>query len=230
MEPPRKRRRRQDEIPIWAQRAPRTKGEPPTIPPYALKFRTSNEWPAHGGIPDTLPHRSVSVDRSREPSVPSTAIPPATAQTLLQHMDPTAIQVQLVNSRKEDNDSFTPPIPPVPEVPETAHVSTHFSLNEEPSITGFIPYEETTKVVCDFLYEHVVARTGIDVTGIGETSHSGAVLEIEAKLGRIIDRDRRERLRLPVVTECVLSRDRREYPYRLTFESSMTVVSSFFPF
>lgn len=55
---------------------------------------------------------------------------------------------------------------------------------------------------------------------------SGAILEVEAKLGQLVDKNRGERLRLPVLTECVVSRD--DPSMRLAFESSMTLVCLIF--
>ncbi|KAI5298068.1 mRNA-capping enzyme subunit beta [Ascosphaera atra] len=95
-------------------------------------------------------------------------------------------------------------------------------FSEEPSITGFIPHEEITKVICDFLYQHVVDRKDIGVSGPGGNSGGqGAVLEVEAKLGRLIDRTRGDRLRLPVLTETVV--DKETSGLRLGFKSSMTL-------
>ena len=93
----------------------------------------------------------------------------------------------------------------------------------EPSITGKMPHEEVTKLVCDFLFEQVVVRKDIGAGPAGGTAiGQGAILEIEAKLGQIIDRNRGERLRLPVLTECVISKD--DSSIRTAFESSMTLV------
>jgi hypothetical protein len=93
----------------------------------------------------------------------------------------------------------------------------------EPSITGLIPYEEITKSLCDFLFQHVVMRKDVAVGGAGSAAAGqGTIIEVEAKLGHIIDQDRRERLRLPVLTESIIS---RESHIRTAFESNMTVVS-----
>ncbi|KAJ5480730.1 hypothetical protein N7539_006624 [Penicillium diatomitis] len=91
----------------------------------------------------------------------------------------------------------------------------------EPSITGFIPYEELTKQLCDFLFQHVVMRTDVAVDATGSAAAgAGTIVEIEAKLGHVVDQDRRERLVLPVLTESVINRDSR---VRTAFESNMTV-------
>lgn len=86
--------------------------------------------------------------------------------------------------------------------------------NWEESITGIKPIESITKVVADFLYLHVVTRSDI-----GELSEKGVQIEIEAKLGELIDKDTNKRYLLPVRSECVLA----ENP-RIGFKSTMTEV------
>lgn len=95
----------------------------------------------------------------------------------------------------------------------------------EPSITGLIPHEEITKIICDFLFQQVVLRKDIGAGPAGgAVEGQGAILEIEAKLGQIVDKHRGERLRLPVLSECVISKD--DPAIRTAFESSMSLVSS----
>jgi hypothetical protein len=81
----------------------------------------------------------------------------------------------------------------------------------EPSITNKIPYEELTKLVADFLFTEVVLRD--DVAEV-----PGATLEIEAKVGVLIDKHTDQRVRLPVLTESVLADD-----VKAKFTSSMTL-------
>jgi hypothetical protein len=98
----------------------------------------------------------------------------------------------------------------------------------EPSITGLIPHEELTKLICDFLFEQVVMRKDIGAAAAGAAAAAagaGAILEVEAKLGQLVDKNRGGRLRLPVLTECVLSRD--DPSIRIGFESSMSLVNTF---
>lgn len=84
----------------------------------------------------------------------------------------------------------------------------------EPSITGVKPADALAKVVADFLYLNVVRRDDL-----GELASRGVEIEIEAKLGHILDRQTNERLLLPVQTECVLADNAH-----LMFKSSMTEV------
>lgn len=95
----------------------------------------------------------------------------------------------------------------------------------EPSITGFIPHEEITKLVCDFLFQHVVLRNDATAAPSGTAAAGqGAIIEVEAKLGHIIDMDRNERLSLPILTESVINKENPRF--RTVFESSMTLVST----
>ena len=94
----------------------------------------------------------------------------------------------------------------------------------EPSIMNVIPADEVVKAVSDFLFMNVVLQNHqIGVAAAGGAAGRGAVLEIEAKIGRIIDKNTTDRLRLPVLTETVFNRN--DIEKRTTFESSMSEVS-----
>ena len=71
-----------------------------------------------------------------------------------------------------------------------------------------------TKLVADFLFLHVVNRNDM-----GELASRGVEVEIEAKLGQLIDKDSRQRYQLPVRSECILMDNNR-----VSFVSSMTQV------
>ncbi|KAI4134389.1 MAG: hypothetical protein LQ347_001566 [Umbilicaria vellea] len=91
----------------------------------------------------------------------------------------------------------------------------------ESSILGsVIPYEDLTRTISDWLFQQVVTRGDVDTGPAGGGPGLGAILEIEAKIGQIIDLNRGERLRLPVLTECVISQS--DPSIRTKFESSMT--------
>jgi len=94
----------------------------------------------------------------------------------------------------------------------------------EPSILNLIPSEEVTRIVSDFLFTQVVLREDVGAGPAGGGPGQGAVLEIEAKIGQLIDKNTNDRLRLPVMSECVVSKD--DPSLRVTFKSSMTEVSS----
>jgi polynucleotide 5'-triphosphatase len=84
----------------------------------------------------------------------------------------------------------------------------------EKSITGKKPFEHMTKIVADWLYVNVVSRDDL-----GELASRGVEVEIEAKLGQLIDKDTSQRYMLPVLSECVLADNGR-----IGFKSSMTEV------
>lgn len=83
----------------------------------------------------------------------------------------------------------------------------------EESIIGIKPIEQMTKLVADFLYGNVVSRNDF-----GELSSRGIEVEIEAKLGQLVDKDTNDRIRLPIRSECVLMESRSN------FRSTMTEV------
>ena len=93
----------------------------------------------------------------------------------------------------------------------------------EPSILNIIPSEEVTRVLSDFLFTEVVMRDDVGVALAGGGKAQGAVLEIEAKLGQLIDKNTNDRIRIPVMSECVVCRT--DPNLRIAFKSSMTEVS-----
>jgi len=133
---------------------------------------------------------------------------------------------------------FAPPPPPIPApiMPPQANGNRQVSVSPvvvrsgapappanhpsillgpwEESITGKKPYEEMTKQVADFIYLNVVNRGDL-----GELASRGIEIEIEAKLGQLIDRETNERIRMPVLSECILADNRNR-----SFRSSMTEV------
>lgn len=89
----------------------------------------------------------------------------------------------------------------------------------ERSIIGEKPIEHIVKVVADFLFTSVVSRPDM-----GELASTGVEIEIEAKLGQLIDKETNQRYMLPVLSECVVA----DSP-RIGFKSSMTEVRVFLP-
>lgn len=85
----------------------------------------------------------------------------------------------------------------------------------EPSITGVKPYEEVSRLVADFLFINVVNNEEIK-----EIMSRGIQFEIEAKLGRLIDKDTNQRVERFLASEGAL-RDTG----RTAFKSTMTEVS-----
>ena len=94
----------------------------------------------------------------------------------------------------------------------------------EPSITNIIPYEDLVKTVSDWLYGAVVVRSDVGVGPAGGGTGGGAVLEIEAKIGQLIDKHTNDRLSLPVLNECVVNKS--DPRIQIAFKSSMTEVGA----
>lgn len=96
----------------------------------------------------------------------------------------------------------------------TTPLNTEPPMILEASFKDEQPFEDVHKAVCDFLFGAVVQNLNFDTTrsALGE-------LEIEAKLGTIIDRNTNERIRLPTLSEAVLPEG-----YHVAFESMMTEV------
>lgn len=92
----------------------------------------------------------------------------------------------------------------------------------EPSILNLIPYEEVTKSISDFLFTEVVMRDDVGVVSNKGVHSQQAVLEIEAKIGQLIDKNTNTRIRIPVMSECVVCRS--DPSLKMAFKSSMTEV------
>ncbi|KAL8663525.1 MAG: hypothetical protein Q9202_003835 [Teloschistes flavicans] len=90
----------------------------------------------------------------------------------------------------------------------------------EPSITNVEFVEELTREISHYLFTTVVQMNGVQFGPAGGTASHGAIVEVEAKIGQIIDRNTNDRIRIPVSTECMLSRT--DPNLRTVFRSSMT--------
>ncbi|EGD94187.1 hypothetical protein TESG_01711 [Trichophyton tonsurans CBS 112818] len=188
MYPPRKKRKRYTQPPIFACKAPRTSGTPPPIPPkgsQTLAQPPTSVFPGKRPLP-----KRESLDRN----LTSDSLPPRPSRDADMAVNGNAVKEPAADS----------PLGPW-----------------EPTITNVIPSEELTKLICDFLFQQVVMRKDIGAGPAGGMAvGSGAILEVEAKLGRLIDKSRGERLRLPILSETVISKD--DPNLRLAFESSMS--------
>ena len=86
----------------------------------------------------------------------------------------------------------------------------------EPSIENQKPIDVFSKSVGDFIFFNVLTNGNME-----EIRSRGVQLEIEAKLGTIIDKSTNDRIYLPVKAgECVMAEEAR-----IAFRSSMTEVS-----
>ncbi|KAJ5824138.1 hypothetical protein N7447_006478 [Penicillium robsamsonii] len=201
---PKQKRRRYNEPPIYARLTPRNTSRRPIIPnprgpvpKHARQSQQDPSWAARRRSSSIMAVTPAAARVTRAPAVasPSTNMPRVQA----------------------------PPVPPAPLLrpPSTSQVVG--SLGPwEPSITGFIPHEEITKTLCDFLFQHVVMRNDVNAGPTGSAAAGqGTIVEIEAKLGHVIDMDSRDRINLPILTESVLNRENARI--RTSFESNMTV-------
>ncbi|KAJ5090613.1 hypothetical protein N7532_009297 [Penicillium argentinense] len=198
---PRIKRRRYNEPPIYAQRS-RTRGKCPVIPnPQPLVPKHARQ-----SLQD-----SWAIRRHSSTVVPA---PPSATSSRTTRTPGAAPSVPAAATSSSNGP---------PSQPAATNPSEQGSLGIwEPSITGFIPHEEITNELCNFLFRHVVARNDVGAGPAGAAaSGQGAIIEVEAKLGHIIDQDRRERLNLPIKTEAVINREMAGF--RTSFESNMTV-------
>ncbi len=187
LQPPKKKRKNK-EIPIWAQCVipGRWNSYNPDIPPPA------KEQPA----------KKESVKQVSQDA---------------QGIKPTVMnQESRTQTPSRTNNGVFPPVVP-PDSGGTGPLGPW-----EPSITNTIPYEELTRGIADFLMHQVVQRDDVAAGGAEAVSGQEAVLEIEAKIGQLINTSTDERLALPIRSECII--DAGHPSLRTNFRSSMTEV------
>jgi len=83
-------------------------------------------------------------------------------------------------------------------------------------VTGDVPQSSLTKVVADFLFATMLKNDSIE-----EIQRLPVQFEVEAKLGTVIDRSTKQRLQLPVLSDCVVDGGQGDW---VGFRSSMTEV------
>jgi len=225
--PPRKRQR-YDEPPIFARKAsksssinPVNQGRPkPALPGATLLSQQHNPSPepVPVPVPDQRPTVSQLPSKGEETPLekekrkePQDKVTDRASQE--KQVAPTSNN-QEVRTSAPQGQAVMPPSAIGP-----PNETWRFLGPWEPTITNMIPYEELTRIVSDFIYSHVIM---VDDPMLLGTGPGDAQLEIEAKLGQIVDRDSNERLRLPVVSETVLNMD--DPSLRVQFKSSMTEV------
>lgn len=89
----------------------------------------------------------------------------------------------------------------------------------ESCFTNCTPHEDLTTLLADFLFEHVVRNESIGTGSAGDIPSSSGQLEIEAKIGTLVDRGKNDRLRMPVLNEVAID----ERTMDVAFESNMAV-------
>ena len=105
-----------------------------------------------------------------------------------------------------------------PQGEEKARNSQLLQMPWEPTFTDVAPSDELLREVANYLYIEMLRRPDL---GAGDTKVGS--IEIEAKIGTLVNRGSNDRIRLPVTTMTVLTRD---YSRDLRFESFMTEVCS----
>ncbi|KAJ6256882.1 hypothetical protein Dda_8752 [Drechslerella dactyloides] len=232
--PPRKRPRH-DEPPIFARKASRSSSSSPVIQnrrhlqpgPSAM----SQQQPLTQNNPPPSPFNSQNSTMSpqsqqpvqaqslptQQPQQPPQQLPPQQQLPQQQAPQQQAPQQQLLQQQPQLPQPQQPPPPAVSAKPPpaTAPLPSHVLGPWEPCITNIQPYEEITKHICDFLFVHVV-----DNHEFATDNPDRPQLEIEAKIGILLDRNTGNRLYLPVKTETVLDSD--DPNLKVIFKSSMT--------
>ena len=100
--------------------------------------------------------------------------------------------------------------PPTQQIPVDMPATT--PANEWKSITNFIPHEDLSRSVCDWIYQEI---------GTATPPAGGAVFEIEAKIGQIYDVGMARRVRAGVRSEAIFDKDNWG---ATKFQSTMDVV------
>lgn len=109
--------------------------------------------------------------------------------------------------------------PKAPVTHSDARVDGHLGYFEKTFHGDIEPHEDLTRRVCDWLFIQVVMNNALQTGGGDETSKTEGQLEIEAKIGSILDARTGDRLKLPITTEALLSDS-----VDIGFESMMTMV------
>ena len=208
----------------------------PTKKPLALPTKTSHDSPSKTPVasptrePVIPPGENTTAPPKRQPSLPLSQAPSGRKQEKLEV--PTwakkalgAKGYRLVHSYKSKKEGLvtisikdgvvsrhcSKPAASTTRINAPPKATSESPPPWEPSILNITPFEDMTKCIADFIYVQTVN---------GNDPPPGGKLEIEAKLGKLIDRNTNDRIRLPVATECVINKD--DPSVKLYFKSSMT--------
>ncbi|KAH0538269.1 hypothetical protein FGG08_005140 [Glutinoglossum americanum] len=192
---PPKKRPRYEEPPIFARKASRSTSSSPVM------ANRRQPAPVHG-----LASGVVVKQETRDSKRLISSQPPS------QPLDPGSIRREPPNGH---------PHPTTNSITHTPQPLEYGTLGPwEPTITNVIPYEDITRLIGHFLFTQVVQREDVGAGPAGGIPGHGAQLEIEAKIGQLIDKNTGKRLRLPVMNECIISKD--DPSLWINFKSSMT--------
>ncbi|KAK6332943.1 mRNA-capping enzyme subunit beta [Orbilia javanica] len=211
---PSRKRPRHDEPPIFARKASRSSSSSPVI--------QNRRQPPPGPS-------AMSQQQPLTPSAPSQ--PPANFQNQAAQPQPQPQQQSQNASQQSQNPMMPQQQPPQPQQQQQQQQQQQPQQQQsnaakpppvtsvlgpwEPSITNIQPYEELTKHICDFLFIHVIDNQEFQLDDPDKPQ-----LEIEAKIGILVDRNTGQRLYLPVKTETILDSD--DPGLKVMFKSSMT--------
>ena len=199
------------------QQPVKKKRRPTEVPIYAQSSRSGGRFPGANAAPR---HKHFSAGKPATFANEGPSNPSKIANLV---SSPPPISTKGRPEATHDTNGNVPPgnLNPLPTV-QPISVDQGPLTPWEPSIINVYPSEEIVRWISDFLYTEVVCRDDVGVGPAGGGVSMGAVFEIEAKIGQLIDKHTNERLRLPVKTECALSPD--DPSLRVAFKSSMTEV------
>lgn len=173
----------------------KAKRQPPTeVPMWARKW--TREWQnQYGGRNNgyiVKAHPGVSPHATPGPAPPLRPPPPT---SMPQRQSPASVAQQ------------------IPVRPSTGGSIERPAGRTEKTYKNIAPLDELTRLVMDFIYREVIEN------GIIDSLDAGTEIEVEAKLGTIIDKDTDARMaRIPVLNECVVN----DWNLPIAFRSSMT--------
>lgn len=121
--------------------------------------------------------------------------------------------------RQQPNGQTENSVRPPPQAPPSNHPLGAW----EPTITNEKTLDGMTRAMMDFMFVNVVNREDFETGAAGGLPSRSGQLEIEAKIGKLIDNRTGQRVRMPVIVEAALDPN-----LDLKFESSMTIVSQSF--
>ncbi|KFY02016.1 hypothetical protein V490_00670 [Pseudogymnoascus sp. VKM F-3557] len=201
----------------------RTPAADPAPTPTPAKRKIDDRRSSDARAPSSVPNGDQSMSsKSQSPQEPRKRRrynePPIWAQSWMLYKKNKMLPASSgqVNGKLPAHASPEAPLPQIPkQEPGVSPTSTKYDdiLGPwEPSISDTTPVNDLTKAIADFLYLEVVNRDDW-----GELESRGVAVEIEAKLGQLIDKETNQRYWLPVLSECVLAPSNR-----ISFRSSMT--------
>ena len=194
---------------VSSLRAVRKRLRPGEIPIFAQSIRKAGRGASGHPLPPNRPAKGIGAPVAKQETDDVKKLPP-------QQQPSQPINEEVNGHARVSNEGAL--LPTQPQLGNRGPLGPW-----EPSFLNTIPYDEVTRRISDFLFQEVVLRGDVGTGPAGGIPGPDAVLEIEAKIGHLIDKHTNDRLRLPVMTECVL--DKRDPSLRVQFQSSMTEVS-----